>query len=213
MDKEKIQEKKRCPIFYRMIVFFGVIGMGLTLLFHISKNIDKNITEPIVVEQYITPLIIKQYSNEAAYTNWILKHSSKISKDTATNIFRTAMSYKYGLLLLALAEAESSFNPAAVSKKGAIGLNQVMPNIWVKELQKNKIIKEKRDLFNYETNLKASNYILLKYYGKTGSWKEALNKYVGANSESYVKKVLSNCGELYLLNITYKEKNNETVKH
>ena len=214
MDKENKQEKKGHLNFYTIIIIFGVIIMGLILLFQVSKNTNKIIVEPSIVKQYtieIKPLII---DNEAAYTDWILEHSSKISRNTATNIFRTAISYKHGLMLLALAEVESSFNPAAVSKKGAMGLNQIMPNIWTKELQKNKIIKEKRDLFNYEANLKASNYILLKYYKKTGSWKGALKKYVGANSESYVKNVLSNCGELYLLNITNKsEKNNEYTKH
>jgi len=171
-----------------------ILILGLVLIFYVSIKLDKPIEN-----KPVTPVITRTYINEVACVDWILKHSLKISKNTAVDIFETAMSIDHGLLLIALAKKESSFNPSAVSKKGAIGLNQIMPNIWAKELIKNKIIKEKRDLFNYKANLRASHYILLKYYKETGSWKKALKKYVGADSKSYVKDVLANCGELYLL--------------
>jgi len=136
------------------------------------------------------------------YINWILKHSSKISRRTATNIYKATMSLETEnrLLYLALMCIESNFNPSAVSKKGAVGLTQIMPKVWAKELQKQGIIKEKKDLFDYDKSLLASNYILTKYYKKTGSWTKALQKYVGKKNGNYAKNVLAIYGELQLLN-------------
>ena len=135
------------------------------------------------------------------YIDWILNKSCKISRSMAADIYNAAMSIENGLLLIAMAESESSFNPTAISPKGAVGLNQIMPDIWIEELREQKIIQEKRDLFDYRANLIASNYILTKYYKLTGSWKKALIKYVGG-SESYAKDVLANYGELNLLTST-----------
>ena len=132
------------------------------------------------------------------YVEWILNHSRKISRQTAIGICDAAMSMDNGLLLIAIASRESSFSPTAVSKKGAIGLNQIMPNIWVKDLQKQGIIKERKDLFDYNVSLLASNYILTKYYNKLGSWEKALEKYVG-HHKTYVRDVLAIYGELQLL--------------
>lgn len=162
---------------------------------------------------YITEpnCITKSNINDKACIDWILRHSVRISRRTATNIFKEAMSTNNGFLLLALARRESSFNPCAISKKGAIGLTQIRPSIWVKELIKNKIIKNKRDLFDYKTNLAASNYILTKYYKETGSWEKALKKYVGANFRTYVRDIFANCGSLYLLSKSKISQQNRVV--
>lgn len=133
------------------------------------------------------------------YVSWILNHSSKISKRTATNIYETTMFMENGLLYIALVYRESNFNPAARSKKGAIGLTQIMPGIWVKELIEQGIIKERRDLFDYDKSLLASEYILTEYYKETGSWEKALRKYVGKKHKTYAKDVLAIYGELLLL--------------
>ena len=132
------------------------------------------------------------------YVNWILERSSKISRQMAVNIYETAMSMENGLLYIALTYRESNFDPTAISKKGAIGLTQIMPGIWVDELIKQGIIKEEKDLFDYDKNLLTSSYILTKYYKETGSWKKALNKYVGKH-KTYARDVLAAYGELQLL--------------
>ena len=136
-----------------------------------------------------------------AHVNWILEHSTKISKQTAINIYNAAMSMENGLLYIALVCIESNFNPTAVSKKGAMGLAQIMPGIWTEVLKEQGIIKEKKDLFAYDKSLLASEYILTKYYKKTGSWKKALNKYVGKKHKTYSRNVLAAYGELKLLEI------------
>lgn len=133
------------------------------------------------------------------YVNWILEHSSKISRQTAVNIYEAAVSMKNGLLYVAIAYRESNFDLAAVSKKGAIGITQIMPGIWTDVLIEQGIIKERRDLFDYKKNFLASSYILTEYYKETGSWKKALNKYVGKGHKTYARDVLATYGELQLL--------------
>jgi soluble lytic murein transglycosylase-like protein len=149
--------------------------------------------------------IITKYSDNVtnAHVNWILERSSKISRQTAINIYNVAMSMENGLLYIALIYRESNFDPTAVSEKGAIGLTQIMPRIWVKVLKEQGIIKEKKDLFDYDKNLLASKYILTEYYKETGSWKKALNKYVGKH-KTYARDVLAAYGELQLLKQEYK---------
>lgn len=149
---------------------------------------------------------ITEYSDNVTNThvNWILERSSKISRQTAINIYNITMSMENGLLYVALMYRESNFNPTAVSEKGAIGLTQIMPRIWVEVLKKQGIIKEKKDLFDYDKNLLASKYILTEYYKETGSWKKALNKYVGKH-KTYARDVLAAYGELQLLKQEHKQ--------
>lgn len=183
--------------------FFISFLIALFLVFSNYLYCGTNKNEQSVTHPDITYLDIT-YSNSVIrdniYINWILNHSYRISRQTATGIYNTAMSTNSGLLLLAIASRESSFSPTAISNKGAIGINQIMPNIWVKELQEQGIIKERKDLFDYDKNLLASNYILTKYYNALGSWEKALQKYVGKNHKTYAKDVFAIYGELQLIN-------------
>jgi soluble lytic murein transglycosylase-like protein len=65
--------------------------------------------------------------------------------------------------MLAIALTESSFNPKAVSNKGAIGLFQVMCKYWAKPLGYKSVDKCKSDLFNPEKNIAAGAHVLTTY--------------------------------------------------
>jgi len=79
---------------------------------------------------------------------------------------------KYGIpkkLFRALVKAESNFNPNAVSKKGALGLCQLMPQTAKKLNVKNP--------FDPDENLDAGARLLKRLYLKYRSWKLALAAY------------------------------------
>ena len=87
-------------------------------------------------------------------------------------------------------KVESNGNPRAISKKGAIGLMQVMP-LWVPELKKHGIVKKGRDeLLDPVTNVRAGKFILARYLEKhKGNVRKALHSYSGG-AKNYYKKVM-----------------------
>lgn len=108
---------------------------------------------------------------------------------------------KYGLpvrIFRELVKAESNFNPRAVSRKGAMGLCQLMP-----ETARRLGVK---DPFDVDENLNAGAKLLKKLYQKYRNWKLALaaynageravEKYGGVppykETRDYVKKILRN---------------------
>jgi soluble lytic murein transglycosylase-like protein len=79
---------------------------------------------------------------------------------------------KYGIpvkLFRALIKAESNFNPRAVSKKGALGLCQLMPET-AKELGV-------KNPFDPDENLNAGALLLSRLYKKYKDWRLALAAY------------------------------------
>lgn len=79
-------------------------------------------------------------------------------------------------LVIGMMEVESSFNPFAVSKVGALGLMQVMPNVWGKELG----IKSRSDLHDIETGIETGIKVILIYLEKSNNnLTTALQKYNG----------------------------------
>ncbi|MEO2083709.1 MAG: lytic transglycosylase domain-containing protein, partial [Desulfurobacteriaceae bacterium] len=72
-------------------------------------------------------------------------------------------------LFLELVKAESNFNPKAVSKKGAMGLCQLMPET-ARELGV-------KDPFDPDENLNAGAKFLSRLYRKYRNWEKALAAY------------------------------------
>jgi len=165
-------------------------------LSHGSSSLEEGVTPPpsVLVEA-------KQPEVNPHIVNWVYENSKYISRKTCTNIVKIVFNEtKYPLLMLALIRRESNFNPIAISDKGAVGLCQIMWEAHEKELQTANIAQEKRDLFDIETNIKASNLIFTKYLKQSNQdLKMALKKYVGGAHSTYARDILEYLGEVYLV--------------
>lgn len=93
-------------------------------------------------------------------------------------------------LIKAIIQVESSGNPKAESKKGAIGLMQIRWSVWKEELKRRGIAKKRSDLFNPKVNVKAGRYILAHYMDRhDGNLEKALHGYSGG-ARRYYQKVM-----------------------
>jgi hypothetical protein len=105
---------------------------------------------------------------------------------------------KYYKMELAIIAEESRFDTYAISPDGSKGLAMIRMSVWADRLKSAGIIKEDRDIFDHEKNIKACEYILTIYKKEYGNWNKVLFNYVGGNS-AYVTKVLANYAELSLI--------------
>jgi hypothetical protein len=94
-------------------------------------------------------------------------------------------------LVVGLMETESQFNPFAVSSVGARGLLQVMPNVWLEELQ----LKESRELHGIAVGINAGLHVLRHYIDKNnGNVTKALKNYNGTSGDEFHTVVYQNVG-------------------
>ena len=78
-------------------------------------------------------------------------------------------------LLLVLTLIESRFDPQAVSSKGALGMTQVMPKVWLKRIE---FISDRKDLMDPFLNIHAGAHVLRHYLDRAkGNVKLALLMY------------------------------------
>ncbi len=93
-------------------------------------------------------------------------------------------------LLFNIAKVESNHKDKTISNKGAWGRHQIRHAVWEKELKKNKIIKNKYDLFKKKENTLAAYFILIKYHKQyNGDMRITLAKYSGG-AKNYYEKVM-----------------------
>ncbi len=78
-------------------------------------------------------------------------------------------------LLLLLTLIESRFDPQAESNKGALGMTQVMPKVWLKKIE---FISDRKDLLDPFLNIHAGAHVLRHYLDRSkGNVKLALLMY------------------------------------
>jgi soluble lytic murein transglycosylase-like protein len=125
---------------------------------------------------------------------WIFDHSKKTSRKSCLELAALVKPYKHWVLILSIVQAESEFVPSAVSSKLAQGLGQVSFSAHGKDLIAKGIIKEQRDLFDPEMNIRAANHIIEMYMKQHGGDViKALSAYVGAPEQhKYLAQVLTN---------------------
>ncbi len=81
------------------------------------------------------------------------------------------------VLLLAIMAVESGYNHMAVSRAGAKGLMQIIPEFHPEKFE------EPGRVFDPETNISAGALIVKEYLAQTGSLEAALQRYAGASAD------------------------------
>jgi len=121
---------------------------------------------------------------------------SVLAREISIEIVRKSKKYNIPyMIILGVIEVESSFNPMAVSSKGARGLMQVRWSVWNRKLG----IKSRFDLHEVDIGIDNGTKIIKLYYSRTSNMENALLKYVGG-SKSYVKKVYEAIGRFAVFN-------------
>jgi len=145
-------------------------------------------------------VMVDKERTEKILTEWVISRSNRISSSTAMEIVRGIMRADYPLLMLAIIDVESNFVPTAISKQGAWGLTQVMPKVHGQRLIKANVIAGERDLFDIDASIRAGNLILRDCLKQSnGNVEKALERYLGGIDGIYVKKILANLSNLYVL--------------
>jgi len=167
--------------------------IGLVYL-HTTEDVIKH-SPPVIPIPICEPI---KDNRPEIISNWIIKHSTRISDTTAKYIAEEVFKYPHPVLILSLIEVESKFTPTAISKAGALGLGQVMYNIHEKDLIALGIHK-RRDLFDIDKNIKATSFILQMMLRKgEGDIVKALHFYLGGKDGKYVNRIFSNYVHLSL---------------
>jgi len=127
-----------------------------------------------------------------------------LCKDISNNIVKFSKEQDVSPeLVVGIIQVESSFNPSAVSKKGALGLMQVMPE-WAKKFK----IIDVNDLHDVDTNISAGIKVLkihIKDDGK-GNVTKGLYYYVGKD-KTYADNVFKAMGKFVSFRYTVDDGN------
>ncbi|MFA0888322.1 MAG: transglycosylase SLT domain-containing protein [Synergistales bacterium] len=104
----------------------------------------------------------------------------------------TLASVRFGVpldLAVAVARAESGFNPAAKSPAGATGVMQVMPGLHHDLLALRFGAPDKWSLVDPEKAILAGSFLLAGYLREEGTLEGALARYLGAADSAYRERV------------------------
>jgi soluble lytic murein transglycosylase-like protein len=184
----------------KVVVFLTVIVLLTISLRGLQHSRESNVilTSQIRVIQENKSVADERYKK--AVVEWVYDNSKNISYSIAEIIVNAAFANNHPTLILSVISVESEFYPMAVSKKGAIGLGQIMYGYWGKKLEERKIIKSKRDLFDIRDNIAATGYILDTLMEESkGDVIMALRNYLGVSHKKYENDVFTNYVRLSML--------------
>lgn len=180
---------------YDASVVMAMKEMGL-VTDHFDAWIEQHPGTAIVHIKYM-PVLMQQ--SVASTSLFIRKSNAKIDEKTAWREAAALVHYsaKYGVpyaLTTAVAHVESTFNPAAVSPKGAAGVMQVMWRIHNQLLQANGIqpTPGSNPLADPEQAIAAGCLLISRYIKAYGSVQTAMERYYGGRSLAYQRKVNRN---------------------
>ena len=164
-----------------LVLAVGLSGwLGYKLKYDpIIHEVEKIREVPVETIKYVKRSGLKTPTDEL-----INVLNSKIDPEIAKIIAEHTekASVKYGLpipLILSVMRKESNFNPLAVSKAGAVGLMQVMPNIHTKRY-------EGRNLYHISTNVDVGCQILREYLDTEGTLDKMFHAYLSKSAKPEV---------------------------
>jgi len=150
--------------------------------------------------RYMPEAMQKDVANIALF---IRRSNPRIDEKTAWREAAALVHYsaKYGVpsaLSTAVAKVESTFDPNAMSPMGAAGVMQVVWRIHNGLLRANGIIGTPgpNPLSDPEQAIAAGCLLLSRYIRATGSIQKALDRYLGASSAGYRRRVNVNIANL-----------------
>ncbi len=181
---------------FKIIIFFGAWFIGASLFAGLIVRQDRN--GHIVLTNTLEKVRAKKESITflpAARNHAVpLHYKEKIQSLTQKHQLRED-------LVFAVARAESSFNPFAVSPKGAVGIMQLMKDT----ARQYGVINRYNASENMEAGVKHLKYLYEKYRGNIpltlaayNAGEEAVSKYGGVppypETKQYIRRVMSLMG-------------------
>ena len=119
----------------------------------------------------------------------LVPFASATSDSEKIEILREIYRYPDSEWLRAIVEVESNYDRRATSHCGALGLFQIMPRYWDKELRKAGIIEKRADYHSIKKGVEAGHYVWQKIKREKKGIRPFLVKYSGG-AKGYVEKVL-----------------------
>jgi hypothetical protein len=190
---------RHARIGYDISVLRAVRKMGL-VLDHFDMWIDEHPGSSLARVRFMPSSMQRNVASTALF---IRKTNPKIDAKTAWREAAAFVHYsaKYGVpsaLSTAVGKAESTFNPDAVSSKGASGVMQVMWKIHKRLLNSNGIhaSSSENPLSDPEKAIAAGCLLLSRYLRAYGSLQQAMNRYSGGASSDYMSTVNRNIASI-----------------
>lgn len=185
-------ERPRQMVGYAPVVIETMREMGLSID-AISEWIAEHPSTSLRQLRYMSD---EQQSIVANTAVFIRKLNSRVDEKTAWREAAALLYYsgKYGVpwaLATAVAQTESTFDPSAVSKKGASGVMQVMWRLHDQLLTANGITSSggRNPLADPEQAIAAGCLLISRNLRAQGSVTSAMAKYYGGRSEVYQGKI------------------------
>lgn len=180
------------------LLFIPVLAVTVSVFIQ-NKHYRPIVAAPTVVvqtpaldatnQQYIAALAVARVFGRAP---GCAEADAALIGKVATEALRTGLDPR---ILAATVAVESSCDSMAVSRRGAVGLTQIMPRLWAKNFDFSGSV----NLFNPAENLHSGSTILsglIKQYGLT----EGMRHYQGTGTDcdtcdnNYVPKILTLAG-------------------
>lgn len=162
--------------------------------------VSANAIQPVENSQPVEKISVQgpQKTEDAnpAVIKW-MKERSVSPEHVLLKIYEEALRHSHPNLILAICAVESNFNPGVQSEKGAVGLMGILPAVWMDELKREGILRERQDLYLISNNIASGIYVLKKYLTQSKNLEDALYSYVGGD-RSYADKVMRTLGEIHL---------------